>query len=125
MSHPQEPPFLASPTLLGAALAGLLAVAIPACGGSSISGSGGAASVACEGGAAQSPEITKTTQQSLSEDAFASLCDAQHGVVEVHPHCGGANSCRGFSYDSGTEALTEHTCRAMNTCAGWSCIVCN
>lgn len=50
-------------------------------------------------------------------------CDARGGTVETYAHCGGLNSCRGMSYDETTQVLTEHTCRGLNTCAGYGCVV--
>ncbi len=54
---------------------------------------------------------------------FTAMCDRVGGFVEVHPHCGGANSCGGFSYDSDSNTFTEHTCAGLNTCTGYSCVI--
>ncbi len=54
---------------------------------------------------------------------FTTECDGRGGSVEIHPHCGGANTCAGMSYDEGNHMLTEHTCRGLNTCAGYSCVI--
>ena len=54
---------------------------------------------------------------------FTAMCDGLGGFIEIHPHCGGMNSCRGISYDSGIGVLTEHTCAGLNTCTGFSCVV--
>jgi hypothetical protein len=61
----------------------------------------------------------------MTQDVFTSQCNARHGLFEVQPHCGGSNACRGMSYDSETKTLTEHSCRATNTCAGFSCVICD
>jgi hypothetical protein len=67
--------------------------------------------------------ITSSTVDATMDLAkFTALCDARHGTVEIHPHCGGYNSCKGLSYDTSTHVLTEHTCKGLNTCAGYSCI---
>jgi len=102
-----EPPYThpssRTPTegLLAAALAGLLG--------------------AC--GPASSPKVTSTqVVASLSLEEFDSRCAKREGVTQIHPHCGGANSCKGFSYDSDTDQLVEHTCKGYNTCAGMSCV---
>lgn len=66
-------------------------------------------------------------QISLAE--FAAACaksamlsgTARPGVVQVHASCAGTNSCRGMVYQTWNE-LYEHSCRAMNGCAGWSCV---
>ena len=117
-----------------AALGGLL-LAVPACGSDA---SGGVIT-------------SSTTDPSMTLDQFTKNCDARHGTVEIHSHCGGANSCKGMSYDTGNQVLTEHTCkgmnrsgracesmevqehgharlagrvpRALNTCTGYSCVV--
>ncbi len=56
-------------------------------------------------------------------ETFTAMCDRAGGFVEIHPHCGGANSCRGFSYDEGVHVFTEHTCAGLNTCNGYSCVI--
>ncbi len=61
------------------------------------------------------PEITK--------ESFEESCMQVAGKIEVHPSCGGANSCKGFSYDTDTLVYTEHTCQGLNTCTGYSCVV--
>ena len=59
----------------------------------------------------------------MTLEQFTAECDAVQGTVELHAHCGGVNSCRGFSYDDETHLFTEHTCRGLNTCSGYSCVV--
>ncbi|AUX46265.1 hypothetical protein SOCE26_077700 [Sorangium cellulosum] len=46
---------------------------------------------------------------------------ARPGVVQVHASCAGTNSCRGMVYQTWNE-IHEHSCRAVNSCAGWSCV---
>jgi hypothetical protein len=100
-------------------------------GGGTASGSGGGttgdnSNVACDGGVSSSPTVTASsivTDMTLA--SFTTQCDGRNGVVEIQPHCGGLNNCRGMSYDTGTQTLTEHTCRATNTCAGYTCVVCD
>ncbi|WP_437588538.1 MopE-related protein [Sorangium sp. So ce1000] len=65
----------------------------------------------------------------ISLDEFSARCaesamlvgTARPGVVQVHAVCGGTNSCRGMVYQTWNE-LYEHSCRAVNSCAGWSCV---
>jgi hypothetical protein len=59
----------------------------------------------------------------MTLEKFKALCDELGGTVEIHPGCGGANSCKGMSYDSDTHVFTEHTCKGMNTCTGYSCVL--
>ena len=59
----------------------------------------------------------------LTADAVKALCDERGGTVEVMPHCGGFATAKGFSYDAGTQELSEHTCRGANTCGGWNCVI--
>lgn len=59
----------------------------------------------------------------LSIEDFTAMCDEAGGVVETHAHCGGTASGPGFSYDSETDELTEHTCAGINTCTGFSCVI--
>jgi len=78
----------------------------------------------CESGRVPNPKVTSTMVGALTQDEFASRCAAQNGTFEIQPLCGGSNSCRGMSYDSDAQTLTEHSCQATNTCAGYSCVVC-
>ena len=72
------------------------------------------------------PSVTSITAvNDETQDVFQSQCAAKNGIFEVQPQCGGANACKGMSYDSKTETMMEHTCRATNTCAGYSCVVCD
>ena len=96
-----------SSKLVTAALAGLLSLVSPGCAGDDSS----------------RPEITSSQQvANLDADGFKALCDARHGTVEIMAHCGGLASARGFSYDTGTQLLAEHSCQGANTCAGWNCV---
>jgi hypothetical protein len=85
----------------------------------------GAAGAAGAGGAApEYPHITSSQNVGvMTEDQFKALCDERGGTVEIMPHCGGFATAKGFSYDSGTELLSEHTCQGANTCAGWNCAI--
>jgi hypothetical protein len=112
-----------SAALLSAALGALVCTA-PACGGS-VESQTPETPFACQTGVSASPEVTSSTTLAMTQAEFTAECDARHGVFEVEPHCGGLNNCRGISYDIGTQVLTEHTCRATNTCAGYSCIICD
>jgi hypothetical protein len=78
----------------------------------------------CASGQVPNPAVTSTVVGAVTQDAFAAQCAAQNGIFEIQPLCSGSNSCRGMSYDSGTQTLTEHSCQATNTCAGFSCVVC-
>jgi hypothetical protein len=60
---------------------------------------------------------------SWTKEKFEMACEEAQGTLEVHPHCGGANSCKGFSYDTDVGVYSEHTCMGLNTCTGWSCVV--
>jgi hypothetical protein len=97
-----------SAKLLRAALTGILAMSVNACAGSDNDGA---------------LKITSSQQvENLDADGFTAMCDAREGTVESLAHCGGLASARGFSYDTTTGALSEHTCKGANTCAGWNCV---
>lgn len=105
----------ASANLLSAALAGLLC--LTAC--SKDESAKGSENVATE-----PAHITSSKNVGVMTEAqFTAQCDERGGTVEVMPHCGGFATGKGFSYDSTTEELSEHTCRGANTCAGWNCVV--
>lgn len=129
---------VASRTLTAAALVGLLGLG--ACESSSepsdgqagssaqsagAAGSGGEAGAAGEAGAGGSgPEITSSKEiPDMTLEKFKAMCDELGGAIEIHPSCGGANSCKGMSYDSDTHVFTEHTCKGLNTCTGYSCVL--
>lgn len=98
---------MASRALLLAALGGLMCPGLTACGSQSAGG-----------------EVTSSkVVPDMTLEKFTQMCDDRGGTVEINPHCGGSNSCKGMSYDEGTQTLTEHTCKATNTCAGYSCII--
>lgn len=99
-----------------AALLGLLSIGTPACGSSD----SGAAKMVPPGGAVVT---SSTVDDAMTLEKFTAECTSRNGTLEIHSHCGGANSCSGMSYDTGTHVLTEHTCSGLNTCAGYSCIV--
>src|SRR5215470_298434 len=103
-------PCLASHALLRAALAGLFCVGVSACGSDDDSKPSGVVT-------------SSSVVSDMTLEKFTAQCDERGGKVEIEPHCGGLNSCKGMSYDTETQVLTEHTCKAMNTCAGYSCII--
>lgn len=76
------------------------------------------------GGSAEPTGILSTKViADLTLGQFSEQCQEAGGVVETHSHCGGANTCKGFSYDSDTDVYSEHTCRGYNTCTGFSCVI--
>ena len=121
----------ASSALLAAALGGLLAVT--GCGSSSSDGNTGTVAsgdtpvpnTQCSGGYSDDPTVTQKTVAAVTQSDFEAQCAAKNGIFEIQPHCGGSNACRGMSYDSETQTLTEHSCRQTNTCGGFSCVVCD
>lgn len=59
----------------------------------------------------------------MSLTVFVARCNSVGGFVEIHPHCGGANSCAGFSYDQTIDTYSEHNCQGLNTCTGYTCVL--
>jgi hypothetical protein len=104
------------PTLLSAALAGLLCLAVVGC---TSDDDGTAETDPSAPGVITSQEIV----EGMTEADFTEKCDARGGTVEVMPHCGGFATAKGFSYDQTTNELAEHTCRSANTCGGWNCAI--
>lgn len=113
----------ATEALVAAALAGLLVTA-SGCNSSEGAAQSAGSVAACDGGMPATPTITSSEVRAMTEQEFRDLCTQKGGTFEIEPHCGGLNSCRGLSYDTGTQTLTDHSCRGANTCAGFSCIVC-
>ncbi len=83
------------------------------------------AAIVCEAGTDGGVITSSTVVSDMTLEKFTAQCDNLGGTVEIHPHCGGSNSCKGMSYDEGTQLFTEHTCKGLNTCAGYSCVVCS
>lgn len=66
--------------------------------------------------------LSSRRDPALSFRAFLADCTRRGGFVQTHATCSGNNACRGVSYNRFDRSVTEHTCRAMNTCAGMSCV---
>lgn len=73
---------------------------------------------------AEASVTSSSTDLTMTEEKFVDMCDSMGGTMEYHSHCGGENSCQGMSYDTNTGVFSEHTCAGLNTCAGYSCVVC-
>ncbi len=99
-------------SLLTAAIAGLMGVALSSCGKEEKEK---IVNVPISKGT-----VTSTVQKSYTLSEFQALCLERGGLVEFHASCGGVNTCKGVSYSYGK--IKEHTCRAANTCAGMSCV---
>jgi len=118
----------ASHALLSAALSGLLCVALPACTTNRDSADSNSVSSTfeCDGGVAADAGITSSMMvANMTMSDFSSQCAMRNGIMETIAECRGANTCRGMSYDTETQTLTQHTCRATNTCGGYSCVICD
>lgn len=94
-------------------------------GGTGDTSAAGALGMAGASGApSELPHITSSQSVGvMTVEQFSAQCDERGGTVEVMPHCGGFATAKGFSYDSTTELLSEHTCQGANTCAGWNCAI--
>lgn len=104
---------LASSPLLTAALAGLMGASLSACSKEKKE----TVYVPTE----KVGEVISTTKdETVTLASFKVTCDARGGLVQTHASCAGSNTCAGVSFNEGT--LTEHTCKAMNGCAGMSCV---
>jgi hypothetical protein len=139
MSKFDESTSAVSQALLSAALGGLLCLASSGCSSSPSSAAGGSQAstgtvvnadtpmpdTTCDGGVVPNRQIMSATMAAVTQDQFAAQCQTMNGILEIQPHCGGSNACRGMSYDSEAQTLIEHTCRGLNSCAGFSCVVCD
>jgi hypothetical protein len=129
-----------SQALLSAALGGLLCVAAAGCSASSPQASTGTTTgtgavvnadtpvpdTTCDGGVLPNRQITSSAVVAgMTLDQFTAQCQAADGILEIQPHCSGSNACRGMSYDSELQTLIQHTCRGLNSCGGFSCVVCD
>jgi hypothetical protein len=66
--------------------------------------------------------ISSRRDPALTFRSFLADCSRRGGFVQTHATCAGNNSCRGVSYNRFDRVLIEHTCRAMNSCGGMSCV---
>jgi mono/diheme cytochrome c family protein len=71
------------------------------------------------------PLITNEIEGEIPYATFEADCEKMGGLIQMHGACAGNNSCKGLSYgDWGSGSVTtEHSCRGMNWCNGWSCVV--
>jgi hypothetical protein len=58
----------------------------------------------------------------MTFERFSDECRQRGGLVQMHAVCSGNNACKGVSFNKYSFTLTEHTCKAMNTCGGMSCV---
>jgi hypothetical protein len=54
---------------------------------------------------------------------FSQECLERDGLMQTHATCAGNNACQGFHFNKFSKMLTEHTCRAFNSCGGISCVI--
>jgi hypothetical protein len=101
------------PALLSAALAGLMGA--PGC-------QTDQPDMPTDASMPEGKVISTMVEPEMTLDMFTAECTDQHGKLEMHSHCGGMNSCKGFSYDTSSHVFSEHTCKALNTCSGFSCV---
>ena len=66
--------------------------------------------------------LSSRTDRALTFRSFLADCTRRGGFVQTHATCAGNNSCRGASYNRFDRSVIEHTCRAMNSCGGMSCV---
>ena len=88
--------------------------------------SDGSSSAPCLNPSGMIPDGSVSSTTIISDmtlEKFAELCNQRGGAVQLICHCGGANTCKGLSFDTTTMTLSEHTCQGMNTCAGYSCVI--
>lgn len=101
-----------SATLLSAAVAGLLGLGAPSCGGGERGVDAGGPRV-----------ISVTTDSTMTFEKFSASCEERGGYVQTTAVCAGNNSCKGVSFLSSDSTLMEHSCKAMNSCGpGMSCV---
>jgi hypothetical protein len=79
---------------------------------------------AVDAAAGDSGRVVLSTRRdpALTFRSFLADCARRGGFVQTHATCSGNNACRGFSYNRFDRIVTEHTCRALNTCGGMSCV---
>lgn len=132
-----EPEKRASNPLVAAALAGLLGVGMATACGSDGNGNvdssgntggrnsaGGSSSSGGESNADSGPEIYSRVLSTtpIAIEDFSETCRERGGFVTTHAYCAGSNLCKGLSYADDGTTLTDHSCKAMNSCAGFSCV---
>lgn len=115
-----------SAALVAATLAGLLA----SCSESNdVAGAGCAVSDAKPssssdtGAATDADPVREISKEKMTFDDLRKLCDGRGGFMQTTAACAGAASCRGLSYLAPDGPLTEHSCKGLNYCAGFSCVI--
>lgn len=116
----------ATSLLLGAALTGLLALALPACSDSDpapvdAAGAAGAGGTGTPG-TSELQVVSVKVDKTVTFKSFSAECDKRGGYIQTHATCAGTNACKGLSYNKYSLELMNHTCKAMNSCGGLSCV---
>lgn len=65
--------------------------------------------------------LSEYRDETMTYAKLAEMCKNRGGYLQTHAACFGNNSCKGFSYHK--YKIIEHTCKAVNTCSGASCVV--
>ncbi len=65
---------------------------------------------------------SQTLAEGMTFEKFSQDCQTRGGLVQTHAACSGSNTCQGMSYNKFSHMLSEHTCRAINSCGGMSCV---
>jgi Cytochrome c len=99
-----------SDVLYVAAITGLLGALIPACNHDSNDN-------------AEAKVTSSVVDKEMTFDKFSAECDERGGFVQTHAVCSGNNNCKGVSYNKYSYTMTEHTCKALNSCGGMSCVL--
>lgn len=67
--------------------------------------------------------LSEVEDKTMTYTKFTDECAKRDGLVQTHAVCFGNNSCKGMSYNKFDFKLMEHTCKALNSCGGMSCVV--
>lgn len=140
---PRAPVPVGSNPLMAAALAGLLGAT--ACGNAESTPTGttaacsddtssadvatdsstGTADATADVGADATTEpqiISVKKDPTMKFATFKDLCQKRGGLIQTHAACSGNNACKGFSFNKFSLDMIEHTCKALNSCGGMSCV---
>jgi hypothetical protein len=70
------------------------------------------------------PEILSSElNETINFAEFSQMCLERGGLMQTHATCAGNNACSGFHFNKFSKMFTEHTCKAINSCGGISCVI--
>ncbi|HVU02220.1 MAG TPA: cytochrome c [Polyangiaceae bacterium] len=110
--------------LVSAALAGLLGIGLAAGCDSTPAHTADSSGPSSGGAPAEDAGVFSrvVSTKPITFDEFSKLCEDRGGFVTTSASCATSNLCRGLSFMTEGNVLTEHSCKGQSNCSGMSCV---